>query len=189
VDRRDLARLATGRTLDVGCGDAIYVWGGHPPPGVVCADLDLYRHTGARATAVSLPFRDRSFDTVMMLELLEHVDDVQGALREAFRVARRLVLISYPGEDREAFIRNNGPIEARVEDLLGFERKHGLVEPVEDPVEMERAHAHWKTRERIMDDIALMRRLPCAEVRLDYGLYDGWGFICDPARWTFAPHQ
>jgi len=32
VDRRELAhRFMYGRVVDIGCGDAIYLWGGHPP--------------------------------------------------------------------------------------------------------------------------------------------------------------
>jgi hypothetical protein len=31
VDRRELAhRFMYGRVLDIGCGDAVIVWGGHP---------------------------------------------------------------------------------------------------------------------------------------------------------------
>jgi SAM-dependent methyltransferase len=36
-----------------------------------------------------LPFADKSFDTVLILEVLEHVIDVERVLREAFRVARK----------------------------------------------------------------------------------------------------
>jgi len=32
LDRRELAyRFMYGRVLDIGCGDAVYLWGGRPP--------------------------------------------------------------------------------------------------------------------------------------------------------------
>jgi ubiquinone/menaquinone biosynthesis C-methylase UbiE len=46
-----------------------------------------------------LPFADRSVDTVMMLEVIEHVPDLQPLLKEAFRVARRNVLITVPNSE------------------------------------------------------------------------------------------
>lgn len=41
---------------------------------------------------------DNSFDLVIMLEVLEHLDDVEKALSELFRVSRKYVLLSVPME-------------------------------------------------------------------------------------------
>jgi hypothetical protein len=46
-----------------------------------------------------LPFPDRSFDTVMLLEVIEHVPQLEGILKEAFRVARRNVLVTVPNAE------------------------------------------------------------------------------------------
>jgi len=55
-----------------------------------------------------LPFGDRTFDSVMIFEVLEHVPDVQAVLREAFRVARKNVLITVPNsEDIEVMKAND----------------------------------------------------------------------------------
>lgn len=43
-----------------------------------------------------LPFEDKSFDTVLMFELLEHVQDPGSVLKEAGRVARKNILITVP---------------------------------------------------------------------------------------------
>ena len=43
-----------------------------------------------------LPFRDRSFDTVVAFDILEHLDNVHYAFDELCRVARRHVIIGLP---------------------------------------------------------------------------------------------
>jgi ubiquinone/menaquinone biosynthesis C-methylase UbiE len=43
-----------------------------------------------------LPFRSRSFDLIMCSEVLEHLTDIEAAVTEIKRVARRHVLISVP---------------------------------------------------------------------------------------------
>ena len=45
-----------------------------------------------------LPFSDRSFDTVLCLEVLEHLDDPSKALQELQRVSRGSVIIAVPLE-------------------------------------------------------------------------------------------
>jgi len=175
VDRRELAhRFMYGRVLDVGCGDAAIVWGGHPPDYVTCVDLDVYPHTHVQAAAEALPFKDNSFDTALLLEVLEHVDDVDVVLSEAPRVAKR-VIVSYPNESAEEFASRNPSLEER----LRWEIENGgLRQPyLEGDVGL-KAHYHWKTRERILRDIEVIRRRCQMEFRLQYGLYDGWGFIC-----------
>lgn len=50
------------------------------------------------ADAHSLPFSERSFDVVTILEVLEHVAQVERAAREAVRVASRFLLASVPSK-------------------------------------------------------------------------------------------
>jgi ubiquinone/menaquinone biosynthesis C-methylase UbiE len=49
--------------------------------------------------AEELRFGPNSFDTVLMIEVLEHLPEPIIALREAFRVAKKNVLISVPNTD------------------------------------------------------------------------------------------
>lgn len=46
----------------------------------------------------ALKRKDDEFDCVLLLEVLEHLDDVDLALKELFRVSRRYVVISVPHE-------------------------------------------------------------------------------------------
>lgn len=89
---RMLAREAGGRVLDLGAADG---WArAHVPGASEYLSLDypatavaLY---GVRpdifGTASCLPFRDASFATVLLLDVLEHVPDPESALAEVARV-------------------------------------------------------------------------------------------------------
>ena len=110
VHKRRVRRLAAllserlptaGRVLDVGCGD-----------GLLASVLQQTRDEGAlriegidvlvRADAHvpvtafdgrHIPFDDDSFDAVLFVDVLHHVDDPHQLLSEARRVTRRSVLI------------------------------------------------------------------------------------------------
>lgn len=49
-------------------------------------------------TVYNLQHSDSSFDCVILLEVLEHLDDYEKALEELFRVSNKYVLISVPNE-------------------------------------------------------------------------------------------
>jgi len=87
-----VAGLASGRTLDVGCADRWIQQ--HLPAGAQYIGLD-YPVTGKQiygarpdvfADASQLPFADASIDSVVMLEVMEHLRAPQAALREIHRV-------------------------------------------------------------------------------------------------------
>src|SRR2546425_2262000 len=94
------------RVLDVACGPGVYALAlAGVGRRVVGVDFTLpllgaahgraSRFLAVCAGAVALPFRDRSFDTTLMLSILEHGDDVQ-LLREAARVTRSRLIIQVP---------------------------------------------------------------------------------------------
>lgn len=89
----NFAAYLSGRVLDVGCGEAFlkahighYV--GIDIVGAPDVRVDLER--GA------LPFGDRSFDTVICIDVLEHLEEFNDVFAELFRVARRYVIVSLP---------------------------------------------------------------------------------------------
>jgi ubiquinone/menaquinone biosynthesis C-methylase UbiE len=96
-------RVEGARVLDVGCGDAgaliAFAEKGAQCAGIECFDTSLERGRLRAADhgvevdlrkglAESIPFPDASFDLVMLDNVLEHVTDRPGTLREVRRVLK-----------------------------------------------------------------------------------------------------
>jgi SAM-dependent methyltransferase len=102
------ARRHAGPTvLDLGCGFAAYS-DALVKEGLQCVggdiNLDYLRAASRPSVPVvnvdgKLPFADKSFDSVVLFEVIEHVPELQAILSEAFRVARRNVLITVPNSE------------------------------------------------------------------------------------------
>jgi SAM-dependent methyltransferase len=63
--------------------------------------IDLCQNAAGSVTHIldiskGLPFEDLSFDYVIALDVLEHLDDLQAALEELLRVTRRSLLVMLP---------------------------------------------------------------------------------------------
>ena len=97
--------LGRSRILDVGSGSTGLACFLRMP--VVAVDVqfsspDLARFPSpiqpVRASATNLPFREASFDAVVSIDMLEHLaqSDRPEAIRELFRVARRIVIVGFP---------------------------------------------------------------------------------------------
>jgi 2-polyprenyl-3-methyl-5-hydroxy-6-metoxy-1,4-benzoquinol methylase len=101
-------RHAGSSVLDLGCGFGAY-GAALIKEGLKCVGCDInfeyLRKAEAGGLPVAtvdtvLPFADGSFDTVMILEVLEHVASPDKVLTEAFRVARMNVLITVPNSEK-----------------------------------------------------------------------------------------
>jgi ubiquinone/menaquinone biosynthesis C-methylase UbiE len=124
---REIARQAAvlsypwdGRILDIGMGHgyvACLIARAHQPELIVGVDVEMrwarYARRLARAngidnilasagTAEALPFGDRSFDRVIITQVLEHVDRPDKAIREIARVLKPegSVLIAVPSQGK-----------------------------------------------------------------------------------------
>ena len=105
-----LPRSAPRTVLEVGVGEGEVAarvterYGGAFVAGVDLPAAALAEHWAARrlpaafADVCALPFRDRGFDLVLAIEVLEHVARPHDALREIVRVARADVVLSVPRE-------------------------------------------------------------------------------------------
>ena len=82
---------AHGGLLNIGCGDDPA--GFHRYPGAVSFDMDTWDFPNfVQGDCAHLPFADNSFDTAVLGDVLEHCLDPDQAVREAARVARRVVM-------------------------------------------------------------------------------------------------
>lgn len=101
-----------GKVLDVGCGMgralSVLKTSGYVADGSEVSDYaaDVCRKQGhevVKADVTSLPFQDGHYDVVMSMDVLEHVQDFETALRETVRVAgKRAVHLIPLGIRRDA---------------------------------------------------------------------------------------
>jgi SAM-dependent methyltransferase len=117
---RQYAPLEGARILDIGCGLGVYVRKFRDFSDDVCGiDIDPKRlREGARTTpglmlAVGehLPFRDGTFDVIVLNEVIEHVTNDAATMREAERILRdggRIVIYApnrlYPFETHGIYL-------------------------------------------------------------------------------------
>jgi SAM-dependent methyltransferase len=98
---RELSALlpVNGQVLDVGCGDGLLAaLMQKDKPNVVITGIDVLvrDHTHipvVKFDGTTIPFPDRSFDTLVFVDVLHHTDDPVLLLREATRVARNTIVI------------------------------------------------------------------------------------------------
>ena len=105
-----LPRHRPTRVLEVGVGEGEVAhrvserWPGVPYTGIDLPDAGLAESwrreglVGSFADIVQLPFADHMFDLILAIEVLEHVRDPDGALRELRRVASGRLVLSVPRE-------------------------------------------------------------------------------------------
>jgi len=77
--RKVIENMIIGKCLNVGCG-------GHLIKNAVNIDEN----------AENLPYEDNSFDTVILSDVIEHINDWMKALNEALRVSNNKIIITVP---------------------------------------------------------------------------------------------
>lgn len=96
--------------LDVGCGYGAYSQELNNI-GFRCVGIDANKENIKKAVsrgveayignAENLSFKDKSFNTVIMFEVIEHLKHPEKAVSEAIRVAKKNILITVPNCDEE----------------------------------------------------------------------------------------
>ena len=158
---RALARqLERPQVLEVGCGEghlARFLADGWEVPPIVAFDISPAvireaKRIGGRprffvGSSYDLPFPDRSFDLVVMCEVMEHLADPDRALDEIARVARQACLVSVPREPlwrllnlaRGSYWRSWGNTPGHVQwwskrQLSGLVARHGTLRALASPL-------------------------------------------------------
>jgi SAM-dependent methyltransferase len=135
--------------LDLGCGYGAYSLA-LAAEGRKCigSDVNMKYLTAASGSGLPvvavdsvLPFPDRSFDTVMLLEVIEHVPKLEGILKEAFRVARRNVLVTVPNSESLERLQENDVTYAH---MLSSDHVHFF-----DPASLEKLLAQFGSKVEI----------------------------------------
>lgn len=124
-----LAMISKGqRVLDIGCGDGLLM-SEISKLGATVSGVDISeegvkkcREKGFDALIVDvstekLPFEERSFDVVTMLDILEHVYSPEVLLKEALCVSKQYVIIGVP---------NFNSLPARLQVLFGKVSENNL---------------------------------------------------------------
>jgi SAM-dependent methyltransferase len=113
---RFITRYAGQTILDVGCARGDYVnflnKRGHQTFGVDLLTQPEWQHIRPanfiQGDALSLPFSNQSFDTLLAFEILEHIPKPDLALQEFFRVIRENLIISVPNCDMNEDLLRSG---------------------------------------------------------------------------------
>lgn len=106
-----IERHSRGLVLDVGCADASQWLYPMPkdsitnPPmikDIILIDCDVWKNPFGfrfiRCLAENIPLKDKSVDTVIFGDILEHVKDPNILLQEGKRLSRERIIISVPNE-------------------------------------------------------------------------------------------
>ncbi len=112
--RTDTILNYTGkRSLDVGCSSGAYVYllrnKGYEAYGLdLLPDKKWHDNIFKVGDICCLPYKDDSFDTVIAFEILEHVENINLALSELYRVCRKNIIISVPNCSQPEVFRESG---------------------------------------------------------------------------------
>jgi ubiquinone/menaquinone biosynthesis C-methylase UbiE len=102
--------------LDIGSGRGVFLWpliNQFPSKKITTIDLkqdqvnDIqyvakggFKNLSAyKMDACGLEFADNSFDIITALEVIEHIEQPEKALKELFRVAKKYVILSVPSKE------------------------------------------------------------------------------------------
>jgi ubiquinone/menaquinone biosynthesis C-methylase UbiE len=92
----DLLKITNEKVLDVGCGTAFYSYLFKDYTGIDNSKgmLDQSKSNVIHGEAENLPFKDKSFDTVISITAIQNFTNMEKAVQEIKRVAKNKIAIS-----------------------------------------------------------------------------------------------
>lgn len=122
---RFVRKHAGSRILDLGCATGNYCLhlknlGYHVSGADIHPEyIRIAQSRGVDAVLIQngVPFPDKSFDSVLLFEVLEHLEDPDAVLREAKRLARHNVLITTPHSGDIDLLREQGLLYEHIADM------------------------------------------------------------------------
>ena len=153
-----LALVEKGPILDIGCGDGLLL-SLLTEKGLIAEGVDISdqavtrcRERGLVAQVYDpsrpLPFPDETFESVTLLDVLEHVYDPKALLAEAARVSRSAVIIGVP---------NFSSLPARIQVLRGQVPENNLPH---------KGHVYWFNW-RVLNTISASVGLRAVRVKMN----------------------
>lgn len=106
-----------GKTiLDIGCSKGSYVKylceKGYDAYGIDVLDHQgwegKYQDRFKQGDITNLPFEDNSFETLLAFEVLEHISDINLAVKEMHRVSKKNIIISVPDCSLKSIFKDSG---------------------------------------------------------------------------------
>lgn len=199
-----IRRIAPACILEVGCGSRGI--GKFLSRRFVGVDLDFRDYTGqarrpgawmlpVRADATRLPFRERLFDVVVLIDVLEHVppETRPAVLRECLRVTRQWLVIGFPSDRRAlAHDRVFGEwLHEHRQSLPGWLQEH-LAWPFPEVEEVARVVDGAASETRVLDNAWLpghrfVMRWEARERWAPYSL--ALSELLAPTQWDAAAHR
>jgi len=118
------------KIIDIGCCYG-FVFKDYDHTNIISVDLDDYSHivpNFVRCSALSLPFENDSFEIGVLGEILEHQTEPEKVLKEACRVAKKIVL-TVPNEylwkeGTDSFHRYKDVVRENNNDMTQMALKH-----------------------------------------------------------------
>lgn len=108
-------KFAGKKVLDIGCSKGEYVRT-LIDKGYDAYGFDILYHENWKdleerfkcGDIINLPYKDEEFDTVLLFEVLEHLDNLETALKEVRRVVKRNIFVSVPDAEMYPFMIESG---------------------------------------------------------------------------------
>ncbi len=117
LERLRLVEKYAGNTiLDVGCSTGSYVYY-LIDKGYKAYGCDILLHEEWKGNLRKhfkigdigdLPYKDNSFETVIAFEVLEHIEDIDGALEGLGRISKKNIIISVPNCSQPEVFKSSG---------------------------------------------------------------------------------